>query len=321
MWKSSVIAFEMGYVGRLLKLEEEIQNDRYDAMADNITYICERGKVRQIHSQHIRDRIVHKVINQDILIPTFHKQFIRQNTASQIGKGIDFAMKTLKCHLNRAYRKWGKDFYVLSIDMKSYFASIPHWYIKQLLREKIDDERILWLCETPLRSYGGDKGIGLGSEMNQTYALLCLDEFDHIIKERYRVKEYARYMDDIYLMSNDKELLQEILDFAEEYFASIDMQMNTKKTCIFPIKNGITFLGFRWRLTDTGHVAMVPKKQTIIRNKRKMRKLRLKYLSGEFTFPEIQNSYASMRGNIGRSNCHAVVKSMDDYYHKLYGGD
>lgn len=316
MWKGSVIDFCTNYVENLWDLQEEICAGTYRPLPDNINYINERGKIRKIHSQHIRDRIVHKVINQDILIPLLHSQFIWQNTASQKNKGMDFAMQTFKCHLNRAYRKWNKDFYVLSIDMKSYFESIPHDRIERLLRKKISDQKIFDLCMVTATTYGGEKGIGLGSEMNQTFALLCLDEFDHIIKEKFKIKEYARYMDDMYIIHNDKEYLFEILDFAKKYFDGIDMTMNQKKTTIFPIKNGLTFLGFRWKLSESGHIINVPRKQTVIRNKKKLRKFKKKIDSGEFEMHEVENSYASMRGHLKRSNCKSVINGMDDYFHK-----
>lgn len=318
MWKGSVIDFNANYAENLLKLEKRLQDGTYQALPDNITFICERGKCRMIHSQHIRDRVVHKVINQEVLIPVFHKRFLRQNTASQTGKGMDFALRTFKCHLNRAYRKWGKDFYVLSIDIRKFFESISHAYIEKLLREEIEDERILSLCMETMRTYGGSKGLGLGSELNQTYALLCLNELDHLIKEKFRIKEYARYMDDMYLFHNDKEYLKEIMAFVGQYLDGIDMKMNEKKTSIFPIKNGVTFLGFRWKLTDTGHVLVVPKKQTLTRNKKKLRKLKKKLDAGEFTFPEIENSYASMRGHLKRCNCKKVLQEMDAYFNRLF---
>lgn len=318
LWKGNVIDFNANYVEKITKLEQSILDGTYEPFPDNINYIHERGKTRKIHSQHIRDRIVHKVVNQDILIPTFHKRFIRYNSASQKQKGVDFAMKSFKMHLNRAYRKWGTDFYILSIDIRKYFENIPHDYIEKLLRKEIKDERIIRLCMSSMKSYDGGKGLGLGSEINQTYALLCLNEFDHIMKERFHIKEYARYMDDIYIIHNDKEFLHEIIEFAKSYLSGLRLEMNEKKTNIIPIKNGITFLGFRWKLTKTGHVMLVPKKQTIFRNKKKLRKLKLKLDSGVFTFEEIQNSRASMLGNLGRSNCHKVITNMDNYFNKIF---
>lgn len=231
---------------------------------------------------------------------------------------MSLALKTFKCHLNRAYRKWGKDFFILAIDMKSFFESIPHDYIEKLLRKEIKDERIMKLCLEPMKSYPKGKGLGLGSEINQTYALLCLDEFDHIIKERFRIKEYGRYMDDMYLFSDSKDLLLEILRFAENYFDPIGLQMNQKKTNIFPAKNGITFIGYRWRITDSGHVLLIPKKQTVVRNKRKLRKYKKNLDSGRFLYKEIENSYKSMRQNYKRSNVKNSLKQMDRYYNDIF---
>lgn len=318
LWKGSVIDFQMNYAEKLMELERGLHDGTYHALPDNITYIYERGKTRTIHSQHIRDRIVHKIINQDVLIPIFHRSFIRQNSASQINKGVDFAMRTFKCHLNRAYRKWGTDFYILSIDIRKFFENIPHWYIEELLREKIDDERILELCMASMHSYGGEKGLGLGSEMNQTYALLCLNEFDHLMKEKFRIKEYARYMDDIYLMHDSKEYLREIKAFTVDYLRKLDMEISPNKTQISPMKNGVNFLGFCWKMTDSGHVINIPKKQTITRNKRKLRKFRRIMDEGNIDPKEIENCYASMRGNLARSSNKSTVENMDKYYNKLF---
>lgn len=318
LWKGSVIDFQMNYAEKLMELERELREGTYQALPDNITYIHERGKTRTIHSQHIRDRIVHKIINQDILIPTFHKSFIRQNSASQTNKGVDFAMRTFKCHLNRAYRKWGTDFYILSIDIRKFFENIPHWYIEELLRKKIDDERILHLCMESMRSYGGEKGLGLGSEMNQTYALLCLNEFDHLMKERFHIMEYARYMDDIYLLHNSKEYLNEIKAFTVNYLHDLEMEISPNKTQISPMKNGVNFLGFRWKMTESGHVINTPKKQTITRNKKKLRKLRRIMDEGRIDSKEVENCYASMRGNLMRSSNKSTIINMDKYYNKLF---
>ena len=320
MWKSSVIHYNANYAEKLMCLEADLVNGTYKPYPDNVNYIHERGKTRKIHSQHIRDRVVHKIVNQDILIPLFHHSFIRHNYASQKGKGVDFAMKSFKMHLNRAYRKWGNNFYILQIDMRKYFENIPHDYIENLLRKRIQDEQILRLCMCSMHSYSGGKGLGLGSEINQTYALLCLNEFDHLIKEKFRIKEYGRQMDDMYLIHNDKDFLHNIMNFAQSYFDSLGMEINEKKTHIIPIKTGITFLGYRYKLTETGHVIHVPKKQTIIRNKKKMRKLKLKYDAGVFTFDEILNSRASMMGNLSRSNVSKVVYNVNHYFENLYCG-
>ena len=58
MWKSSVIAFEMGYVGRLLKLEEEIQKyvnyAGYDRIKTLIKY-CKNTILNKIKNNNYQN--------------------------------------------------------------------------------------------------------------------------------------------------------------------------------------------------------------------------------------------------------------------------
>ena len=93
----------------------------------------------------------------------------------------------------------------------------------------------------------------LGYQTSQLFALMFLDEFDHIIKEKYRIKYYGRYMDDFYIICSDKRKLQCILRDVRALMDSYGLELN-QKTAIFPLRNGIDFLGFHSYLTDTGAV-------------------------------------------------------------------
>lgn len=50
-------------------------------------------------------------------------------------------------------------------------------------------------------------------------------------------------MDDFYIISSDKLLLRRILKEIEDYIKPLGLRLNNK-TQIFPLKNGIDFLGF-----------------------------------------------------------------------------
>lgn len=56
-------------------------------------------------------------------------------------------------------------------------------------------------------SFEGDTGIGLGSQISQLVELAVLDDLDHYIKERLRIKHYLRYMDDFVLIHPDKRYM------------------------------------------------------------------------------------------------------------------
>lgn len=316
MWKDSVIEFDTNHAETLMEMSEELINGTYTFKPFYETTIYERGKSRLIRSQHVKDRIVHKTINIHVIKPLFEPSYIYDNWASQRGKGIDFALKRVKCHLNRAYRKWGTDFYILQMDIQKYFDSIPHEYVKQLFA-KIEDDRMRELCCYIIDSYG-EAGIGLGSEVCQSIALLTLDKMDHFIKEKLRVKEYGRYMDDCYLISDDKNFLKECRDIINDHLESIGLKLNLKKTHIFPIKNGFTFVGFNHKLTKTGHVMVRTKRQTVHRAKRKMRKLSNKIENKELSFKDAQAHYMSVKGHMLRGNCYEQKKNLGNYYNNTY---
>ena len=52
----------------------------------------------------------------------------------------------------------------------------------------------------------------MGNQSSQWFALYYLDKIDRIIKEKYKIKYYTRYMDDLILVHNDKQYLKTCLE-------------------------------------------------------------------------------------------------------------
>lgn len=67
---------------------------------------------------------------------------------------------------------------------------------------------------------------------------MFLDEFDHLMKEKYRLKYYGRYMDDFYVILSDKQRLKEILKDIRALMDGWGLELN-QKTGIFPLRTGI----------------------------------------------------------------------------------
>ena len=93
----------------------------------------------------------------------------------------------------------------------------------------------------------------MGNQSSQWFALYYLDRLDRFIKERLKVKYYVRYMDDGVLIHHDKEFLKKALAKMKELVEEDGLEFNSK-TQIFPISQGVDFLGFHFYLTDTGKV-------------------------------------------------------------------
>ena len=64
--------------------------------------------------------------------------------------------------------------------------------------------------------YDFNKGLPIGNMSSQIFAIFYLNDLDHFIKEKLRIKCYIRYMDDLILVHEDKEYLNYCLKQIEE---------------------------------------------------------------------------------------------------------
>ena len=111
------------------------------------------------------------------------------------------------------HREHGTQGYFLKCDVRKYFASIDHDTLKYLLCRFPDDDTREFLFRI-IDSFNPETGRGLpmGNQSSQWFALYYLDKIDRIIKEKRRIGHYTRYMDDLVLLHEDKERLDESED-------------------------------------------------------------------------------------------------------------
>ena len=91
----------------VIKLKNELENHTYKTLDGSEFTLNERGKIRNIDAPHITDRLVHKVISNEILLPIYTLHMIYDNGASTKGKGFGFAIKRVKSKLKKWNRKYG----------------------------------------------------------------------------------------------------------------------------------------------------------------------------------------------------------------------
>ena len=120
----------------------------------------------------------------------------------------------------------------MKCDISKYFYSIQHEPLKQMTRKYIKDPDILWLVDLIVDSTE-NPGIPIGNQTSQWFAVMYLSGMDHFIKEKLGIRYYGRYMDDFYLIHEDKAYLQYCRGEIEQYVARLGLRMN-KKTNIFP---------------------------------------------------------------------------------------
>lgn len=273
-WKTSTKNYRLRAIQNVAKTYTSIMNGSYKSKPFSKFTVCERGKAREIKALHISDRVVQKCYCDYFLVPLLTRRLIYDNGACMKGKGLSFTARRLKAHLQKYYRKNKSNIgYILTFDFSKFFDSLDHQILLDKARKVIKDDRLYEMYHYFVDCFGGDKGIGLGSQISQVTALFYTNEIDHFIKERLKIKYFARYMDDGYVISNSKKELIKCRDEILRISKKLKLNVNLKKTKIWKIEKGFMFLNRHWRLTPKGYIKLKPSHTTLKRLKKRYRKL------------------------------------------------
>jgi hypothetical protein len=316
-WKSSTQSYISKLPTNTYATYAALRSGKYKSKGFIEFSVNERGKHREIKSVHISERVVQKVLCEKVIVPIHTPTFIYDNGASQKGKGTDFSMKRLKCHLQRHYRKHGNSGYALLMDFKNYFASIPHSIIYAENEKRISDERVRKIANQFMEDFG-ESGLGLGSQISQTYALLAGNSIDHFIKEKLMIKGYARYMDDLYLIHHDKDYLKHCYAEIKKRCEAIGITPNEKKCKIVPLAVGFKFLKTKFTLSATGKVYLKMNPQCGRIMRRKFRVFRRWVDERRFTIEDVECVFQSCLGHLKRGNSYKKIKNMESFYNELF---
>lgn len=321
-WRASVtlnsteqnrMTFRYNLDDNLLQLQDEIENRTFmPAPFRQKKIIYPKRQIAQVPA--IRDKIVQHAMYDNGLYEMLTKPLIDGASACLRWRGDSYASQYLIDILRGYHLKYGKHFYCLKCDIKSYFASIPHERVFELIDRYVTDEDFKWI----MRRYIDQMpvGLALGLPQSQALANLYLSELDHKVKEVLHARYYARHMDDFYIISNDIGYLEKCLGFIREYVESIGLTLNPK-TGIFTDK--IDFLGFTYHLTDSGKVVM-----RLIASKRRSKRRELKkklamVVSGELTAESFAESYGGWRAHALTGCCRSLVSAWDEWLQRELG--
>lgn len=315
-WKGAAAKFEVNLLEALHLLSVQLQTKTYRLSPYNVFLVYE-PKERVVMSNSYKDKVVQHALCDNVLGPRVLPSFIKDNYASQEGKGTHFGLDRLEEFMRRFYRKKGVDGWVLKGDIRKYFYSIRHDVLKELVRKYVDDPECLWLLDMIIDSTEGNVGIPIGNQSSQLFALLYLSPLDHFIKEKLGVKFYGRYMDDFYLIHEDREYLRYCWKEIERRVNEMGLSLN-EKTAIYPLKNGIDFLGFHTYLTETGGVIRKVRRKSKSNARRKVKKLCGLMEAGKIEPDAVKQSYQSWRGHAAKGNCYHLIRNMDQHFNKYF---
>lgn len=131
-------------------------------------------------------------------------------------------------------------YYILKCDISKFFANIDQERLKIKLERHIKDKEALEIIFKIINN--DEKGLSIGNMTSQVLAIFYLNDLDHFIKEKLKIKYYVRYQDDFLLFHNSKQYLNYCLEQIKIFLDQEKLTLN-KKSRIYSNNNNFIFLG------------------------------------------------------------------------------
>lgn len=201
---------------QLMILMDEFKPRHHDPILIKDT--CNKKPREIIKPDFADEQIIHHAVIR-MIMPELRKGMYRYTCASIPNRGIHYVYKHVKKAISNdpANTK-----YVLKMDIRKFFDSIPHRLLKKRIRYIVKDETIRKILFRIIDTT--DHGLPLGFFTSQWLANFYLQPLDHYIKERilddcncntkrsgrHGAVHYFRYMDDMVIFGPNKRELHKM---------------------------------------------------------------------------------------------------------------
>ncbi len=316
-FKDETARFHQHLGENLVELRDELLSGGYRP-GEYRTFWIQDPVRRQISAAPYRDRVVHHALCR-VTQPLLERSFVFDSYANRTGKGTHAALD--RC--TEFTRRFG---YVLQCDIRLFFPSIDHQILLEAIERRIGmgNGRTMRLIESIVANanpqppaefyFPGDrlwtpyerrKGLPIGNLTSQLWANFYLDPFDHFIKDRRGAPGFVRYVDDFLIFSDDKGRLGELLEEARERLARLRLLLHPRKCRLYPVLEGIPFLGFR---VFPRSRRLLPKPVT--RARRRLQELAERYHAGEAGMKEVCQSVTAWIAHASHGDTKGLRRTM-----------
>lgn len=226
------------------------------------------------------EEVIHHMIC-NVLKPIFMKSMYEHNYGSVPNRGVHKAKKQVEKWIKHDAKNCK---YILKLDIRHYFPSIPHSIIKDKLRKLIHDKKFCDLVCAVIDA--NDEGLPLGFYTSQWLANWYLQDLDHYIKEVLKASHYVRYMDDMVIFGSNKKKLHKMRILISQYLnqrLGLELKNNWQVFRFDYVKGNkhygrdLDFMGFRFFRNKT-----ILRKKMLYKASRKARKMRKKQYITEY---------------------------------------
>lgn len=275
--KHSQLAFELQLEKNIFELYDEIATKTYKP-GGSICFVVEEPVKREIFAADFRDRVMHHFI-YNILSPLAEKVFLYDVYSCRKDKGTLFGIKRAYSKMQAVTSNFKENAYVMKLDIAGYFMSINKSILYSKVEKLIDHNELHLPIQANLLKYlvkenifhdptnncrfqsskklwrglptnkslftaQLDCGLPIGNLTSQLYGNLYLNDFDHYVKKELEIKHYGRYVDDFFLMHQDKETLIYAKNKIIQRLKEVEkLEVHPNKVYLQNSDNGLLFLG------------------------------------------------------------------------------
>jgi len=212
------------------------------------------GKLRPIAIACFEDKLVEYPLSK-ILEAVYEQGFYDFSYGFRPGKSCDGAIRAA----HKFLENWDGG-YVVEIDLKNFFNTVPHRFLLKLISLRIADRRLKslimrFLQGEVLKESGEMEESELGTPQGGILSPVLANIYLHYALDSWFTKNYAsknskmiRYADDAVFFFKDKQTAETFLEDLRQRLAKYKLELNEEKTGIIQFtpqsKKVFHFLGF-----------------------------------------------------------------------------